>query len=76
MIMKADSGKLALQLLKKNVLVTAKHKMLITSTHLSLHSYWAETEPSYAGKCLNMFRRQSNRKWVASNCDYREFLLD
>ena len=33
-------------------------------------SYWAETEPNYEGKCLSVFWRQSNRKWVANKCSY------
>ena len=36
-------------------------------THPS-SSYWAETEPNYEGKCLSVFWRQSNRKWVANKC--------
>ena len=31
-------------------------------------SYWAETEPNYEGKCLSVFWRQRNRKWVANKC--------
>ena len=34
------------------------------------YSYWAETEPNYEGKCLSVFWRQSNRKWVAQKCSY------
>ena len=33
-------------------------------------SYWAETEPNYEGKCLSVYWKQSNRKWVANKCDY------
>merc|ERR1719499_2676132 len=34
----------------------------------STFSYWAETEPNYEGKCLSVFWRQRNRKWVANKC--------
>ena len=38
------------------------------SPHPLTSSYWAETEPNYEGKCLSVFWRQRNRKWVANKC--------